>query len=390
MWVPAASLHMEGNAARWLQVYKLNQRLGNWTQFCQAVQSKFGVDEYPKALRSLLDLRQKEGVEEYISEFDQARYCAAVRNTHLDETFFVTQFIRGLKPEIQGVVKVQLPSTVDRAALLAKMQQEILEKSKFKATKGPHQSKQQSAGIKQESKPGITGDLSKERQLREYRKVNGLCYACGEKFEPGHLAKCAKRVQIQLNNLVAEDVNMVLTDNVLQQLETEDKQQELELQLSLAAVSGAENSNSMRVRAIHNKQVMLILVDSGSSATFISSSMVATLGLHPVACKRAQVKVANGETLFGDFYVPQVKWSANGHLFSTDMRILELSAFDAILGYDWLKCHSPMLCDWEKKVLEFTDQGVRVKLCGDGAVIQREVLEVSALQVHRWLKGNEI
>jgi hypothetical protein len=25
--------------------------------------------------------------------------------------------------------------------------------------------------------------------------------------------------------------------------------------------------------------------------------------------------------------------------------------YDAILGYDWLKGHSPMHCDWEKRLL---------------------------------------
>jgi hypothetical protein len=75
-----------------------------------------------------------------------------------------------------------------------------------------------------------------------------------------------------------------------------------------------------------------------------------------------------GEVLYCDYYVHQVQWWANGHMFSTDMRVLDLSAFDVILGYDWLRAHSPMLCDWDKKMLEFTHQGAKVKLCGEGAV----------------------
>jgi hypothetical protein len=30
LWAISASMHMEGNAARWLQVYKMRQGLGNW------------------------------------------------------------------------------------------------------------------------------------------------------------------------------------------------------------------------------------------------------------------------------------------------------------------------------------------------------------------------
>jgi hypothetical protein len=201
MWVTAASLHMENNAARWLQVFKLKQRLGNWQQSASAVLAKFGADEYPKALDSLLYLRQIEGVEEYSAAFDQARYNAAVHNKDLDEMFFVTQFIKGLKPEIMSAVQMQLPSSMDRAALLAQLQQEVLEKGKFKAAKSSYGSKPSGGFIKQEAKSATTGDLSKERQVCECRRVNGLCYACGEKFEPGHL--------------VTNDGEMILTDDIL-------------------------------------------------------------------------------------------------------------------------------------------------------------------------------
>jgi hypothetical protein len=40
-----------------------------------------------------------------------------------------------------------------------------------------------------------------------------------------------------------------------------------------------------------------------------------------------------------------LEWWAHGHFYHTDMRILPLGAFDAILGYQWLRQHSPMECD---------------------------------------------
>lgn len=75
-------------------------------------------------------LKQTDTLEAYISEFEQARYGVTVHNPLFDETYFVTQFVRGLKFEIQGVVEVQLPTTVDRAILLAQTQQEVLERGK--------------------------------------------------------------------------------------------------------------------------------------------------------------------------------------------------------------------------------------------------------------------
>lgn len=52
---------------------------------------------------------------------------AALDNPDLDEVLFVTQFINGLKPEVQCLVLSQVSSTVDRIAPLAKLQQDIQE-----------------------------------------------------------------------------------------------------------------------------------------------------------------------------------------------------------------------------------------------------------------------
>jgi hypothetical protein len=42
--------------------------------------------------------------------------------------------------------------------------------------------------------------------------------------------------------------------------------------------------------------------------------------------------------------------------------VLEFNTFDAILGYDWLKPHSPMTCHWANKTIEFEDVGRKVFL----------------------------
>lgn len=38
-----------------------------------------------------------------------------------------------------------------------------------------------------------------------------------------------------------------------------------------------------------------------------------------------------------------LRWNG-GLTFRTDMRVLELEAYDDILDMDWLKLHSPMNC----------------------------------------------
>jgi hypothetical protein len=35
------------------------------------------------------------------------------------------------------------------------------------------------------------------------------------------------------------------------------------------------------------------------------------------------------------------------------MRVLDIGVYDSILGFDWLRAHSPMNYDWDKKTIEF-------------------------------------
>jgi hypothetical protein len=170
-------------------VYKLKHGLGDWEQFTHAVREKFGVEEYPHAMRVLVNVKQQHGVEEYSHAFNDIRYAATLHNSELDETLFVTHYVKGLKPNIQSQVMARMPKTVDKAMRLAQLYQEIVKKNRMRSQKGVMGIKTQAMG----SRSGILNpELSKERQVREYRRANGLCFICGDKFEPGHQAKMSQ------------------------------------------------------------------------------------------------------------------------------------------------------------------------------------------------------
>jgi hypothetical protein len=66
-----------------------------------------------------------------------------------------------------------------------------------------------------------------------------------------------------------------------------------------------------------------------------------------------------------------------------------MTAYDAILGFDWLQTHSPMQCNWATKTLEFTCNGVLVQLQGiqpSGPKLQ----EASITNIHKWATCNDI
>jgi hypothetical protein len=71
------------------------------------------------------------------------------------------------------------------------------------------------------------------------------------------------------------------------------------------------------------------------------------------------------------------------------MMVLDFGVYDAILGYDWLKAHSPMNCHWARRTVEFMDKGRRICLQGVEPS-QMHMNEIKAEQLLKWAAGNEI
>jgi hypothetical protein len=60
----------------------------------------------------------------------------------------------------------------------------------------------------------------------------------------------------------------------------------------------------MQFRTLVGNQVCLILVDSGSSTSFVSESLVQRAALTTEPLQPVSVKVANGELMLSDRHVP--------------------------------------------------------------------------------------
>jgi hypothetical protein len=77
-----------------------------------------------------------------------------------------------------------------------------------------------------------------------------------------------------VNALVVNDLDVEITEDTLNQLAIEDALTAEMGQLSLNAIVGTESRDSMRLRALVHNKVMIILVDSSSSHSFVNNSFV--------------------------------------------------------------------------------------------------------------------
>jgi hypothetical protein len=137
-------------------------------------------------------------------------------------------------------------------------------------------------------------------------------------------------------------------------------------------------------------QMMLILVDSGSSTSFLNAAMVNRIQCTTQSISPVSIKLANGQYLQCNQMVPALSWWCQGETFNTDMKVIELGAYDAILGIDWLKQHSPMVTDWANDCLSFPYNNKFITLRGMSAPPVDSIRELPIEQLIKWYKGNEI
>ncbi|KAK1602459.1 hypothetical protein QYE76_071987 [Lolium multiflorum] len=281
-----------------------------------------------------------------------------------------------LKEELRVAVEAQLPDSVQRATLMAQVFEQTPDSSKpaYKPYK-----QYQNAPWKEKNK-FTSGEVWKAQQLKEYRRANNECFKCGAKYAPGH--QCAAPVVAQLKAMQVDTATEVLSDEVLEMVTSMEALAVDEAeQLSMNAISGTDADSTIQLPARVNNLTVLLLVDSGSTGSFIDAAMVSKLGLIPQSRSPIQVKVANGEQLVCNSYIPKFTWHTHGVKFEHDMLVLDMGGYDAVLGIDWLKKFRPMNCDWVEKWLEVPYMGTTVRLQGVMPRHQDHISEVSLEQI---------
>ena len=94
-------------------------------------------------------------------------------------------------------------------------------------------------------------------------------------------------------------------------------------------------------------------MDSGSSASFISQSVVSKLSDVVLYPTNWSVRVANGEFMQCTAYVASAAWAIGNCQFTHDLKVLPLTQYDIIHGVDWLQVFSPMKIHWQDKWISF-------------------------------------
>jgi len=257
--------------------------------------------------------------------------------------------VSGLNEVIKADVTAKRPLTLTSAIGLARVYEArnmAMKKHPLLETRRPPVStrpptSQQPLPIKR-----LTPEELKERQEK------GLCFKCNEKYGPGH--RCKRLFMIEAYLREEEDGEEIA------QVEEE----EVIPEISLHAMTGKDNPETMKIYGRIGKTIFLALIDSGSTHNFMSLALARKLGLQPTKGEGMEVVIASGERISSPGKCIQISVELQGRIFVVDFYILPLEGYGVVLGTQWLRILGPICWDFETLEMQFVWNSVPVILQG--------------------------
>ncbi|XP_027071670.2 uncharacterized protein [Coffea arabica] len=379
--VDMVEMFLEGRADNWFQGVRLEKPRLNWSEFCELLYERFAGKWSRDVVEEFNKLQQKGTVKEYEEKFEELKTLMLIRNPRLDEGYFISSFISGLKNEIKPMVKMFKPQTLSKAFEVAELQECSLETmSKQPKTSGRtavepkygmfrnHSNSQNNSSsyklpaIDPTNRKVDTRSREVSRILAEemqYRRKHGLCYRCGDKFGVGHQCKSGG-----LNCVgIEEEDEAEFEDAEGEQDELTGRVGEL-AEVSLNALAAAIQRKSILLLGNLGGIPVKILVDTGSSDSFIHYQLVKSLQLLYQTVRPFTVTLADGTDITSGTICPGVRWLIQDYQFQFDLKIMELGNCDIILGVDWMCQFSPITFDFHALSIALSSRGDLLHLQG--------------------------
>lgn len=97
-------------------------------------------------------------------------------------------------------------------------------------------------------------------------------------------------------------------------------------------MTGDPNFHTMRISGLHNKKLIQILLDSGSTHNFLDLDTAKKLGCTLEAVNPLPITGGGGHQLVAPYICKNFTWTLQQTQFSADVIVLPLKCADLILG----------------------------------------------------------
>ncbi|VAH61656.1 unnamed protein product [Triticum turgidum subsp. durum] len=321
--------YLKGPAIEWWRGTGIIANTLPWYRFCRLIGDRFSETSVYDNVRTFHALNQTGSVNDYVLKFEQSMNLLRRDNPALPADYYKASFIAGLSDTIQHYVQCHEPADLQKAIWLARRMEQAQPSKKTPV-----------AYINQPVRRQLQLDLGKPPPnntptVIQRARMKGICYQCKEPWFPGHkkVCKLANQMQIQaLQETCPEDAELVYYTADDTEAPPPTDLDDTPLQISMHALMGVTSSKlSFTVTVMLGDRPATDLIDSGSTATFVTPALakLALCALTPT--KKKKVLVANGATLWTEFIATQCPFVVQGTKFSHDFRVLQLQGYDVIL-----------------------------------------------------------
>ncbi|KAA0065937.1 ty3-gypsy retrotransposon protein [Cucumis melo var. makuwa] len=252
-------------------------------------------------------------VEQYDAEFDMlSRFAPEMIAT---EAARADKFVRGLRLDIQGLVRAFRPATHADALRLA-MDLSLQERANSSKVTGR----------------GLTSGQKRKADLPAELQIRWTCFKCRQE---GHIAdRCPMRLTGNAQN---QGAGAPYQGKVFATNKTEAEREGIVVTGTLPVLG----------------HYALVLFDSCSSHSFISSAFVlhARLEVEPLH-HVLSVSTPSGECMLSKEKVKACQIEIAGHVIEVTLLVLDMLDFDVILGMDWLAANHASI-DCSRKEVAF-------------------------------------
>ncbi|XP_026458919.1 uncharacterized protein LOC113359517 [Papaver somniferum] len=136
------------------------------------------------------------------------------------------------------------------------------------------------------------------------------------------------------------------------------------MEISLHALTGTISSDTIRIPGCVHKKAISILIDTGSTHSFIDSTLATSLNCFIAQTGSLLVTIANRDKTVSSGMCSQLDWTMQGHKFCGDLRLLPLGGCDIVLGANWLRNLDDVLFNLSKLCITFKHKGKKITLTG--------------------------
>ncbi|KAL0540965.1 hypothetical protein IC582_020991 [Cucumis melo] len=330
-----------------------------WEQFKENFYAKFFSANVKHAkLQEFLNLEQGDmAVEQYDAEFDMLSHFAL--DVVRDEAARTEKFVRGLRLDLQGIVRALWPATHADALRIA-LDLSLHERADSSKAAG------RGSALRQKRKVETQPDVVPQRTPRSggvFQRHRRELAAAGRTLR--ELPACTTCGRVHGGRCLARS-------GVCFRVFATTRQE--------AERAGTVVTGTLPILGHY----AFVLFDSRSSHSFISSVFVQHVGLEvePLGSVLS-VSTPSGEFLLSKEQIKACRVEIANHMLDVTLLVLDMQDFDVILGMDWLSANHANIDCFGKEVVFNPRSGASFKFRGAGMVCIPKV--ISAMKASKLL-----